>query len=207
MEQHPAYRVRINSESIELLYLGNYIRGKGQDHAIRAFAQAYQKDQRLRLTFVGGTMGLPKNETFKAGLEQFAAAQGISGVIRFQSFARDVEQVYKSADIFLNFSEAESFSMTCAEAAFYGVPTIASKCGGPEEIIVDGQTGVLLPNRDIEGFSRGILSLAGNEYLRSSFSLQSRNHVRQKFSAERFCKELVSHLQLSVSTTLRDAHV
>ncbi|OLY93890.1 hypothetical protein BUE76_19900 [Cnuella takakiae] len=203
-EYHSPYQVRNCTSTVELLYLGNYIRGKGQDYALRAFELAYHKDKRLRLTFMGGTMGLAKNEAFKTDLERYAADAGLTEVTVFLPFADDVESAYKSADIFLNFSEAESFSMTCAEASYYGVPTIASRCGGPEEIIVDELTGMLRPNRDVAAFAAAMVSLAGNTSLRQAFSGQCRNHVRKKFSCREFREKLIQLLPLPLPLTIVD---
>src|SRR5690606_28590478 len=114
-----------NDGPLEILYLSNYIQGKGQDSAIEAFAKAYANNKNIRLEFAGGDMGLAKNAQFRERLERRVNELGLSGVINFAAFSADIERVIKQADIMLNFSEAESFSMTCLEAAYYGTPLIA----------------------------------------------------------------------------------
>lgn len=168
------------------LFLGNYTRGKGQDAAVEAFAKAYQQDNRLRLQFHGGDMGLEKNRAFKAELKQRAVALGLSDVINFGGFAADVELAIKQSHIVLNFSEGESFSMTCLEAAFYGTPLIATKCGGPEEIIDHERTGLLVPVKGINEMSETILAFAGNEDLRLRYAAAGKEYVSQKFSAAQY---------------------
>ncbi|HYD91989.1 MAG TPA: hypothetical protein VEA37_10945, partial [Flavobacterium sp.] len=59
-------------EIIDILYLGNYIPGKGQDAALEAFAKAYAHNNKIRVSFMGGDMGLEKNATFKKSLENRA---------------------------------------------------------------------------------------------------------------------------------------
>lgn len=188
-----------SKEVTKLLYLSNFIPGKGQDHALSAFCHAYKKNSSLRLLFVGGDMGLKKNRAFKALLEQRVKTLELEDIVRFQAFQEDVESLYKQADIVLNFSEAESFSMTCAEAAFYGMPTIATRCGGPEEIIVDGKTGLLVENRNVAQMTEAILRLAANPDLQVQFSKASRHYVRQKFSAEQFVSSFKLLLDTPVS--------
>lgn len=196
-EQHAPFGVRPNAEEINLLYLGNYIRGKGQNLALEAFIKAYAFNKRLRLHFYGGDMGLQKNKIFRQELERTAGLHGLAQVVHFKSFATDTEAVYKSADIFLNFSEGESFSMTCAEAAYYGIPTIASRCGGPEEIIEHGKTGLLMPNRDVDAFAAAIMQLANEVQLRQQFSEASPVHVQQKFSRAAFKNSFGALLQVA----------
>lgn len=184
-EQHPAASPAAPGET-ELLCLGNFIPGKGQDHALAAFTEAYKKNPSLRLRFAGGDMGLQKNRDFRAALESEAKAAGLEAVVWFEPFQKNTERLYREAAIALNFSEAESFSMTCAEAAYYGTPQIATRCGGPEEIIRHGVTGLLVPNRDRAAMTEAILQLAADRRLQQRFSEAGRQFVRERFSAAAF---------------------
>jgi glycosyltransferase involved in cell wall biosynthesis len=167
---------------VQLLYLSNYIQGKGQNFALAAFQQAYQHNKSLRLTFVGGDMGMQKNREFRQQLEAEMQAQHLGGVVTFQGFASDVEQAIKDADILLNFSESESFSLTCLDALYYGTPLIASDCGGPAELFEHGQSGLLVPNRDVPAMAAAIGQLAAESSWRQRFAVAGRAYVRQKFS-------------------------
>ena len=184
-ENHPPKIIATEQEQaqeIHLLYLSNFIRGKGQDYALTAFKEAYNKDKRLRLTFAGGDMGLEKNKAFKAELQKEVINSGLEEVIFFEEFVQDVERRMKAADIVLNFSESESFSLTCLDALFYGVPLIATDCGGPAELFENGKSGFLVPNKDVTGMKTAILNLAADYKLQHVFSKNGRNYVRDKFN-------------------------
>nr|WP_302052013.1 glycosyltransferase family 4 protein [Hymenobacter sp. BRD128] len=168
--------------TIELLYLSNYIQGKGQDLALSAFEAAYAANPSLRLRFVGGDMGLEKNRKFRQQLEAAAQQAGLAAVIYFNGFATDVEAAIKAADIVLNFSESESFSLTCLDALYYGTPLIASDCGGPAELFEHGRSGLLVPNRDVAAMTKAINELASDANLRAQFAVAGRDFVRQKFA-------------------------
>lgn len=167
---------------ISLLYLSNYILGKGQDYALEAFIKAYKKNQGLRLTYMGGDMGLEKNKAFKADLQKKVRRLKMDEIISFATFNSNVEEAIKEADIVLNFSQAESFSMTCLEAAFYGTPLIATCCGGPEEIINNRKTGLIVPLTDTDAMASAILELAESEGLRKEYAEAGKDYVRKKFS-------------------------
>ena len=107
---------------------------------------------------------------------------GLAGVVQFEGFAADTEAAMKAHDIILNFSEAESFSLTCLDALYYGVPLIVSDCGGPAELFEAGKSGLLVPNRDVLAMADAMVELAGNETMRRQFSAASRLFVRQKFA-------------------------
>ena len=177
------YTVSDNSAyPVRLLYISNYIRGKGQNLALEAFCLAYARNPNLRLRFVGGDMGIGKNQEFQRELETAAQAMNLIGIVRFDGFAADTEAVMKAHDIILNFSEAESFSLTCLDALYYGVPLIASNCGGPAELFEAGKSGLLVPNCDVPAMADAIVALAGDKGLWQQFSGNSRAFVRQKFA-------------------------
>nr|WP_230688122.1 glycosyltransferase family 4 protein [Hymenobacter jeongseonensis] len=166
----------------QLLYLSNYIRGKGQNFALAAFRLAYAQNPALRLRFVGGDMGMAKNQQFRQELEATVQTAGLSKVVDFKGFAADTELAMKAHDIVLNFSEAESFSLTCLDALYYGVPLIATDCGGPAELFESGKSGLLVPNRDVNAMAAAMLQLADDAALRHRFSVASRLFVREKFA-------------------------
>ena len=177
-------------QDILLLYLANFTNGKGQDHALEAFNIAYKQNPKLRLKFVGGNMGLKKNEEYRQRLIHRVNELGLQPVVFFEHFTTDIEKEIKSAAIVLNFSEAESFSMTCLEAGYYGLPVIATKCGGPEEIILHDRTGLLVEKRNIDMMAEAILALADNEIRRVQLGTAARQYVREKFSTDNFKQAL-----------------
>ncbi|QIX62521.1 glycosyltransferase family 4 protein [Hymenobacter sp. BT18] len=181
---------RAGTGEIRMLYLANYIQGKGQDHAVAAFEQAYAQNPRLRLQFYGGDMGLEKNREFRRTLEARIQAAGLADVVRFGNFVKDVEREIKSADILLNFSETESFSLTCLDALFYGTALVASDCGGPRELFEHGRSGLLVPNRDVPAMAAAIVELAADAGKRASFAAAGRTFVRQKFNPDHTYRKL-----------------
>ncbi len=184
--QEKLERSAAKPEYKQLLYLANFTRGKGQEHALQAFTNAYKINKDLRLKYVGGFLGLEKNKLFKKELEEEAKKLGLEDVIVFKEFDEHVEKLIKESYVLLNFSEAESFSMTCLEASFYGTPVIATKCGGPEEIVSHNETGLLVSKKNIKEMTDAILLLANDEVLRNKFSETARNYVRTKFSEQNF---------------------
>ena len=167
------------------LYLSNFMIGKGQDFALLAFAQIHETLPLWKLRFVGGDMGLKKNRDYINSLKQSAEKLNIGEKIEWVGFTKDVEWEYKQATIVLNFSESESFSITCLEALYYGKPLIASDCGGPGEIIDIGITGILVSNRDGNSMAEAMKGLALAKSKREEMGLAARYAVREKFSAEK----------------------
>ena len=183
-------REKRNDDCVNLLYLAHYIPGKGQDYALEAFCKAYQQNPKLRLRFVGGDMGLEKNQWYREQLVRRAEKLGIQAVVTFAGPTANISQEFAQADIALNFSESESFSMTCLEALAHGVPLIATDCGGPTELFEHGKSGYLVQNRNEDAMTEAILKSAGDNLLRDSFKNKGKSYVRSKFSGENTLKKL-----------------
>lgn len=171
-----------NENLIQLSYIGNYIKGKGQDLALLAFAEASRKNTNLRLSFIGGTLSNKKNLRFKHQLIKKSNDLGISNLVEFHGPSKKIEKDYFKADIILNFSENEAFSMVCLEALAFGKPLIASYSGGPEEIIDNYVDGILIPNRDIHKMAEAIVELSGKKELMSKFSVNGPIKVAAKYN-------------------------
>jgi glycosyltransferase involved in cell wall biosynthesis len=179
-------------ESTIILYPANYISGKGQEHALKAFAKIHTKYPQWTLRFVGGDMGLEKNKTYKKSLEAMGANLGIQNQVQWNGFSNNVKEEYLNAGLVLNFSTSESFSLTCLEGLFYGRPVIATRCGGPEEIIDDSKTGLLVPVSNVEEMASAIDSLLKNETLREKIATSAYRAVRQKFDYQNTVERLLS---------------
>jgi|GEM_PF-626924 len=165
-----------------IVYVGNYIRGKGQDMALRAFAIAAKQDATLKLSFYGADMGLHKNRDYRASLEIAAQQLGIASRVVFGDFIPDTYHVLETAYAALNCSVSESFSRTVLEANGAGVPVIATASGGPQEIVKDGVTGYIVPVNDAEAVAARIITLATNPQLAAQMGQAAAEHIRQHFS-------------------------
>jgi glycosyltransferase involved in cell wall biosynthesis len=80
--------------------------------------------------------------------------------LHFLDYLDDVEPFLASIDLLLHPSRSECFPRVIAEAALAGRPAVATRCGGTDEIIGDGRSGVLVPVDDVEGLANGVLRLA-----------------------------------------------
>lgn len=184
LEQYGSYIPNSKRDTIQLLYLSHYIKGKGQNFAIEGFHLAFRQNANIRLKFVGGDMGLNKNKDFKKSLISRVKALDITHVVQFSDQIDDVRKEFENADILLNFSESESFSMTCLEALSLGVPLIVSDSGGPSELFLDGESGMLIPNRNINSMAAAIVRLSMDGNLRRKFSINGLKLVRDRFAPE-----------------------
>ena len=180
-----------------MLFVGNYIFGKGQQEAITAFQQVADRFPVATLVFHGGDMGLEKNREYLAGLRRQAAAGPGAERILFGPFLSDLSDVRGRAGIALNFSHSESFSLTCVEASASGIAVIATRCGGPEEIVEDGVTGLLVPVGDTAAMADAMAGLLGDPDRATTMGEAARYLVAERFSPTTIRSGLVEVLALS----------
>ena len=170
------------ASSTVILYPSNYIVGKGHEYALESFARIADRYPAWKLLFVGSDMGLQKNRDFKTALIRRADDLGLHDRVEWHGPSQYMGLFYHDAGLVLNFSESESFSLTCLEALFHGRPLVATDCGGPAEIIDAPETGLLVPVADVDAMTRAIDSLLADAPRREEMGKKAYVAVRNKFS-------------------------
>lgn len=138
-----------------LLAMGRLHRNKGFDVLIRALKAV--PDAYLWLAGAG-----PED----AALRKLAADESVAARIRFLDWRLDVASLYRAADIYVCSSRTEPLGNVVLEAWAYGVPVAATSADGPEELIADGETGLLVPVDDADALGTAIGTLIADGDLR-----------------------------------------
>ncbi len=122
---------------IVALFVGGDWTRKGLELAIRALALAQrQADRRMQLWVVGqGDLGR---------FREIARDWGVADQVQFFGRRSDVERFYQSADIFILPTIYETFSLAAYEAACCGLPVVATRVSGIEELVGANDAGILV---------------------------------------------------------------
>ena len=180
----------LNAELRNVVYIGNILPGKGQDLAVETIKLLRERGLDMNLRFVGKVDDSEVSRNQKARLDKMISDAKLEGSVEFAGFRRDVAAEIGKADLVLNLSESESFSMVCLEALKAGVPLVASDCGGPGEIIEHMRSGWLVPNRDVVVAADAIETLAADRDLRNRFRLEGTKCARARFDVGENAGEL-----------------
>lgn len=97
---------------------------------------------------------------------------------------------YRDADVFVNASYSDAFSMPTAEAMANGLPVVAARVGGVKEIVIHDKTGLLFDVGDAGTLAEGIVRLLGDGELRKSMGDAGRRRIAQSFSWEHTVEQL-----------------
>jgi L-malate glycosyltransferase len=141
---------------------------------ILAFRQIAHDFPAVRLVIVGGGEQLTELQTLVAQLGLQAQAT-LTGPINHQ----DIPKYLHTFDIFVvpSLTNRESFGVAAVEASACGLPVIASNVGGLPEVVLDGQTGLLVPPGDITALAQAISRLLSDPLLRQKMGHAGRQFV------------------------------
>jgi L-malate glycosyltransferase len=121
----------------------------------------------------------------RAALAELAVQLGLRSVVRFMGHREDVRSVLSGADIFVNTSISEGISLTLLEAMAACLPIVATAVGGTPEVVVDHETGRLVPARDPLAVAASLDELIANPMLRRRFGSAGRARVESAFTLDR----------------------
>lgn len=157
--------------------VGGFRPVKRHDVLIRALSIAEQRGVDMHALLVG------TGETLESACE-LAETLTVAGRIDFLGERSDVAEVLNACDVFVSASDSESFSIAAAEAMACGRPVVATRSGGIEELVVDGETGLLVPVGDPAALADALALLAHDEGLRQKMGAAGRLRACEKYSVQ-----------------------
>lgn len=134
--------------------VGNVRPAKGYEVLLRAARLVTDAGVRARFVVVGH-----QKEPLYGDLVALRASLGLDDVVQFAGFREDIGAVLSAADLFVLSSHSEGFSLSTVQAMAAGVPIVATRSGGPEEILLDRHTGRLVDVGDPHALGRAILGM------------------------------------------------
>jgi N-acetyl-alpha-D-glucosaminyl L-malate synthase BshA len=160
-----------------LVHVSNFRPLKRVLDVLRVFHRVRERVPDARLLMVG-------DGPDRALAEQYCRDHGFCHAVSFIGNLPMVEEVLIGADLFLFASETESFGLAILEAMAAGVPVVAAGVGGVPEVVVDGETGYLLPVGDVEGMAAAAVALLSDEPRRRAVAAAARRRAVEVFSEE-----------------------
>lgn len=160
-----------------ILYVGRLVYEKGIQHLISAMPKILNgyNDAKLVIAGKGGML-----DELKAQVEYM----GLSNKVYFTGYlnAKQVQKIYKCADIAVFPSTYEPFGIVALEAMLAGVPTVVSDIGGLNEIIDHGINGMKSYAGNPNSIADSVLSLLYDGQLSTSVSKKAKQKVKEEFN-------------------------
>jgi len=155
---------------------------KGQEVFIRAAASIKHRCPKARLLVVAEAM--ERISGYGERLRRLAHSLGVAERFVFWPYRRDILEITAALDVAVLPSLNEGFGRTNLEAMAAGKPVVSTLCGGIPEVVVDGQTGLLVPPQDVEALAQALLELVEDEGLRRRLGEAGRRRAKEMFSLE-----------------------
>lgn len=169
-------KLGIARDAIVYLFVGRLVHGKG----VREFIDALRGIEGAHAVIVGDGL-------LRADGEAVAHAGRVAA--HFAGTQRDVAPFYRLTDVVVLPSRMEALPMTLIEAAAHGKPVVASNVGGIPEVVVDGETGMLVKVRDRKQL-HDALQRCTDAGLRMRMGSAAHNRWRERFTLDRMAAAL-----------------
>ncbi len=180
--------LNIRENDFVLLFIGRVVKDKGIDELIEAFNILNKKYKNIKLLIVGD---------FEADLNPIDNIEQLNSnknIIRID-FQKDIRPYLSISSLFVLPSYREGLPNSLIEAGSFGVPLLATNINGCNEIIIDGENGLLVEKKSIDSLTNGIETLIKNKKLYQKLKSNIRNSIIKRYNQKFFLSKLKDELE------------
>lgn len=177
-------RLGLPGEALVVGGLGRLDEAKGFEVLIAAAAELRAEFPHLIVAIAGSG---PQRERLEADAERL----GVADRVRFLGFQTDIQPVLDALDVFAMPSRCEALPYALLEAMATELPAVAAAVGGIPEVIVPGETGVVVPPADAAAFATGLQLLLRDQSLRTRMGAAGRERVVRHFTEQEMVRKTV----------------
>jgi glycosyltransferase involved in cell wall biosynthesis len=171
----------ISSSAPTIGVVGRIEPWKGQDIAVRMLAG--MRGKTCSLVLVGDRHSASWPE-FAPELDALATELGVTDRVAFTGHRGDAAVLLHGLDILVCASREEGFGLAVLEATAAGVPVVATRCGGPEDVIEHGVTGLLVPAEDPVALAGAVEQLLASPQLATRMTARAKARYREEFTGD-----------------------
>ena len=161
--------------------VGNIRSSKAYDVLLRAISRIRDAGVGIRC-LIAGNAGWGETQ---ATVDSLMRELRLEQTVHFCGFVDDSSTFLRGLDIFVLTSRTEGFSIATLEAMATGLPVVATRCGGPEEIVTNGVDGLLVTVADPAAVADAVQALIFNAPQRQRIGEAARQTVVDRFSSSR----------------------
>ena len=170
--------LRLPPDAILVGAVGNVRPAKAYDNLMRAARALADRSDRFYFVVAGQHDGPLADE-----LMRLRSRLGLESRFFFLGLRSDIQTVLHNLDVFVLSSSSEGFSIACVEAMACEVPVVATRCGGPEEIL--GQDcGVLVTPDNAGELANAIFRVSQQPELAMSLTRAALKRAREEYSLD-----------------------
>jgi glycosyltransferase involved in cell wall biosynthesis len=173
----------LDNETTAILAIGRLVHVKAFDVLIEAVSRLRSSIKKIRL-FIAGDGPL------RAQLEAQRNSLDLQDQISFLGFRNDILDLLHASDIFVLSSRHEGIPMTLLEAMALGLPIIATKVGGVQEVIIHDESGIVIPPNNSHEIARACERIISNTRFGRALGTKATERLKREYSGSVFCERL-----------------
>jgi len=147
---------------------------KGVRYFVEAIPEIVKREPRARFVIFG-------RGGEKEALSNLAAELGVADYLVFAGYQEDMARFYSAMDVSVLTSLTEGLSIALLESMSHGLPVVVTRVGGNPEVVLDGQTGFLVPPKDTAAFADKVVCLLLDRDLRARMGSAGRARIDREF--------------------------
>ena len=173
-------KLNIQPDDFVFVFVGRIVSDKGINELIKAFSELQAAENNepagIKLLLVGGL----ENDLDPLNPETLAEINQNKDIISV-GFQQDVRSFFAIADALVFPSYREGFPNVVMQAGAMGLPSIVSDINGCNEIIVEGENGLIIPPKNVEKLKEKMLTLAKDKNLYTKLKGNSRRMIENRY--------------------------
>ena len=173
-------KLNIQPDDFVFVFVGRIVSDKGINELIKAFSQLQAVENNeptgIKLLLVGGL----ENDLDPLNPETLAEINQNKDIISV-GFQQDVRSFFAIADTLVFPSYREGFPNVVMQAGAMGLPSIVSDINGCNEIIIEGENGLIIPSKNVEKLKEKMLTLAKDKNLYTKLKGNSRRMIENRY--------------------------
>lgn len=158
-----------------VIAVGRLSPDKGFSNLIEAAAEVCRRCAEVGFLLIGDGPLAPK-------LMKQIRSHRLQDRFVLSGFRRDVDRLLPHATMLVQSSYREGLPNVVLEAMAAAIPVVATSAGGTPELVVDHETGLIIPPGDPQAIVDGVMSLLGDSILRASMGVAGRKRVEEQFT-------------------------
>lgn len=182
-------KISIEEDDFVLVFVGRIVKDKGVNELINAFILLQKKYSFLKLLMVGDFEEelSPINDDSKYFMENNSAIISVG-------FQEDIRAYLSISDLFLLPSYREGLPNVLIEAGSFGIPLMATNINGCNEIIINGENGILVKKKSVQSLIDEISKLIDNKELYNNLKKNVRESIIHRYEQKFFLENLKNEL-------------
>ncbi len=187
-------------ERLKVLFVGRLEERKGIRYLINAIPRVVKEFPLVEFVVIGDdTNNATGQRSVLSELKETIKFYGLESYIRFINRIplSELPNYYRSADICIVPSVYDNSPYTCLEAMSCGRAVIGTSAGGTQEYIVDGESGIIIPPKDVDAITSSLLQLLTDDEERRRLGRNARQRVLERFQRTEIARQTAKLYELA----------